>query len=459
MTNDEIYEFAANAVKRKKFSQAIDYFLKILKDDPEYIEARRGLRIVEVNQFNGKKVPALLSGLHLLAKIVFFKLKKDYDNAILACEDFLKLDPTHLWTLKQMATFAIEKEYSKTARFTYESLAELAPMDAGIVIEAADYLSDLGEPDAYEKANTMMSALSSADPTNTDLSQEQSRIAAKKSVNKFETAKTTTDVLKNKDQAKELEEESQEIRTEDDLDKAIERALERTKEDPKNARHQETMADLLFRKGKLMDSLKYYENAVKYDPNNQSVLARLGDTKIKILSHQILKMEKRLTTLKGNEEQELKQRIKANKKKLVDQKLAEYSRRLKVNPNDMPTRFELGCLYFNSKAIDKAIQQFQKSVVDAKLSFKSSQYLGHCFKAKKLYDIAIKEFYAAAKKPGANTKDRLNVQYEVGNCYLEINKVQEALDVFKKILEKDFGFKDVADQVESLQNKLKDHGE
>jgi tetratricopeptide (TPR) repeat protein len=359
--------------------------------------------------------------------------------------------PNHKWTLSQALAFSEKLELVKAQGHFHTVLAEGNPDDADLVIDAADYLSDQGDPESFEKAVQLMANLTNAFPDDTDLSSERNRIEAKKVVNKLENAEDQTDALKDKDAAKKLEEESQQIKTADDLEKAIARAQERETAEPESARAKEVLADLLFRKGDLLEAIEKYKESIEIDPNNQSVQARLGDTQFKVIQDQIKNMEDRLPNLEGTELEDLKARLTEKKKDLRDTRLNEYSRRLKVNPNDLKTRFELGGLFFQAKAFDKAIQQFQRSVQDARLAFRSSQYLGHCFKNKKLFDMAITEFTNASKRPGANASDRLNVLYEMAICHELAENKAEALAAFKAILEKDFGFKDVASRVEALQ--------
>jgi len=454
MNAEEQYELAANAVRRKKYPQAIGYFFKTLKADPDYAEARKGLRAVSLAQFNGKAFPAMLKGMGSQLGMMMAKMKKNWDDGLMAGEQFLCLNPNHVPTLRKMIDFAHEQEYKKTLIYLYLTLVEIDPENVDSVYEAADYLSELGDPELYEKAVEMMNKICAAYPDDTELAGDRNKIQAKKVIDKFAGAKNQSDVLKNKDQAKELEEASQEIRTNEDLLKALERAKSRVDADGEDPRTREVYADLLFRQGKLSEAIEQYEVSIKLDPNNQNVQGRLGDAKIEIIKRNIAKIEKRVNVSSGDEKEQLVARLKATKKKLVDTRLLEYTRRLKVNPNDLKTRYELGLLYFSAKAVDKAIQQFQRSVVDSKLAFSSSQHLALCFKMKKIYDLAIKEFENAGKKPGASQGDRLGVQYDMAQCYEEMEKWSDALAIYKNILEKDFGFRDVSTKVEEIQNRI-----
>jgi tetratricopeptide (TPR) repeat protein len=405
-----------------------------------------------MTEYSGKAFPALMSGISDLIQVFMCKMKKKHDEGLVAGQKFLSILPVHTWTLKQMIDFAEAKEYHATQSYFYTLLVEANPEDVNIVLEAADFLSDQHSPELYEKAVNMMAVLCQAYPQDTDLSGDRNRIEAKKVVDKLENAETQADVLKDKDAAKNMEAESQQIKTDDDMDKAIERALSAEKKDPESARAKDVLADLYFRKGDLLTAIEKMEESIALDGNNQSTQSRLGDAKIKLIADQLTVMDERLPSMAdGAEKEDLESRIKTKRKELQDFKLSEFGRRLKINPNDLRTRFELGTLFFGARAFDKAIQQFQRSVQDARLSFKSSQYLGHCYKHKKLFDMAVREFLGAVKKPGATASDRLGAQYEAASCYEADGKSSEALDLFKSILEKDFGFKDVAARVEALQ--------
>jgi len=450
MNSEELYELATNAVRRKQFKQAKGYFIKAITKEPDNIKLWQGLRTVSHKEYDGKAMAAVMSGFSTLFQIFLNKTKKNHEDGIIACARFLCLNPKHLWTLKQLLSLAEASENLNLQAFAHQSIAEVTPEDANLVIEAADFLSDQGDVELYEIAVKIMASLCEAFPDDTDLSGERNRIEAKKVVNKLSNADNKTDVLKDKDAAKKLEEESQQIRTSDDMDRAIERAIAREKEDPDSPRSKEVLADLLLRRGDFDASISKFDEAIKIDPNNQNAQNRRGDAMIKKVESQIAIMNQKLKGLDGDDAVTLKERIKTHKKKLRETKLEEFTRRLKINPNDLSTRFELGTLYFNAKSWDKAIQEFQRAVQDARLAFRSNVYLGHCFKQKKLYDMAINEFSNASKRSGGSKTDKLNVQYEIAQCYESDDRKPEALDVYKSILEKDFGFRDVAARVETL---------
>ncbi len=452
MTNEELYKLAADSVRRNKFTQALGYFDKILSKDPEHLEARKGARAVAKKVAPQNKIVAKLKSLPLLFKIK--KISKtedaDYDEGFRLCEQYLRVDPESPFALTHAAEFAAEKKYVQSACFYYECLVEIDPDDADAVVLAADYLSDQHNKDMMDKANVWMAHIVSQDQNDVELISEQSRIAAKKVINAFERASHSHEILKNDQEAVSLELDSQQIKSVSDLERAIERAHERDKAEPNSSRCKETLGDLYTRAKDYEKAMGYYNEVIVLDNNNELARAKMGDLTINILMDQLDNIQGLAKKNSGSKRAELLAQIKEIKKEITQVRFKEFNRRLKVNPNDMGTRFLLGELLYNANEYDKAIQQFQKSVSDANHGFKSTMLLGLSFKAKSLFDMAIHQFEDAQKKPGVKTSNRIEIQYEIGLCHVELKQRDLAIDVFKKILERDFGYRDVASRVEEL---------
>jgi hypothetical protein len=79
--------------------------------------------------------------------------------------------------------------------------------------------------------------------------------------------------------------------------------------------------------------------------------------------------------------------------------------------------------------------------------------LGRCFKAKKLYDLAVAQLTTA--KNDLNTMDdtKKDVIYELGTCYDLMGKPELAIAEFKVIYSEDIGFRDVAEKINAFYTK------
>jgi tetratricopeptide (TPR) repeat protein len=143
----------------------------------------------------------------------------------------------------------------------------------------------------------------------------------------------------------------------------------------------------------------------------------------------------------------------AAKKELADFKLSESRRYVERYPNDHPARYAFGALLLEQGQTDAAIAQFQQAQKGPQVRVSSLVGLGRCFKAKKLYDLAIAQLNTA--KNDLNTMDdtKKDVIYELGLCYELMGKPELAIAEFKVIYSEDIGFRDVADKINTFYSK------
>lgn len=450
---DDLYALAGNSVKRNKIKQAKRYFRDILKIEPDHINSRKALRALYLKSAGpSDKYLAIFKGAPLLLKMAMAKSKKKFDEGLAAAEAYLELDPNNNNAILSAARFAAKLELREAAKYYYEIIAERFPKDKQKIIEAADYLSDLKEPESFKRANELMENLVNANSKDLDLRSEQNRISVKMTLDTYENAENSSDIINDIEDTKKQQEENEGIRSSADLEKALKKAYIREEEEPDNVRHKEAIAKLLMQKGDTKEAIDYFDKAIKIDSSNQTLQELRADAAIKLLEKRAAVMKKRARSAEGADKEALKKKLRATLKKLKETKMTEFQRRIKVNPNDLRARYDLGVMYFEAKKIDPAIQQFQRAVIDPKIAFKAATMLGNCFREKKMFDLAITQFKDASTRSGLNSADKLNLQYEIGKCQIETGQKQEALDTFKRILEKDYGFRDVAKIVESLQN-------
>jgi tetratricopeptide (TPR) repeat protein len=141
------------------------------------------------------------------------------------------------------------------------------------------------------------------------------------------------------------------------------------------------------------------------------------------------------------------------KKEFADFKLGEARRYVERYPNDYPARYALGTLLLEHGQTDAAIAQFQQAQKGPQVRVASLVGLGRCFKAKKLYDLAVAQLNTA--KNDLNTMDdaKKDVIYELGTCYELMGKPELAIEEFKIIYSEDIGFRDVADKINAFYSK------
>ena len=102
---------------------------------------------------------------------------------------------------------------------------------------------------------------------------------------------------------------------------------------------------------------------------------------------------------------------------------------------------------------DSAIGQFQQAQKGPQVRVASLVGLGRCFKAKKLFDLAIAQLTAAKKELAQMDDTKKDVIYELGLCFELMGKADAAIGEFKEIYSEDIGFRDVADKINAFYSK------
>ena len=123
-------------------------------------------------------------------------------------------------------------------------------------------------------------------------------------------------------------------------------------------------------------------------------------------------------------------------------------------PSDLSLRFELGVLQFKANDIQTAIKSFQSSQTSPHREIASLNYLGQCFSKRGMNDMASRTLQNALDKKEVMDDEKMDLYYQLG-CVLEkTGKIEESIEQFKQIYERDIDYRDVSDRVDSYYMKL-----
>jgi tetratricopeptide (TPR) repeat protein len=146
---------------------------------------------------------------------------------------------------------------------------------------------------------------------------------------------------------------------------------------------------------------------------------------------------------------ELRAALEARRADRRAEQVVEAQRRVDQNPTDPQLRFELGTALYNSGDLSGAIPHLQQATRNPHIRTKVLLLLGRTFKAKGMYDLSIKQLSDALSDLHAMDHLKKEVLYEKGLIHDEMGDKTSALDSFKQIYEVDYGYRDVAQRVES----------
>ena len=146
---------------------------------------------------------------------------------------------------------------------------------------------------------------------------------------------------------------------------------------------------------------------------------------------------------------ELKAALDARRADRLAEQIQEAQRRVDQNPTDPQLRFDLGSALYNAGDYSAAIPHLQQATRNPHVRTQVLLLLGRTFKAKGMFDLSIKQLSDALADLHAMDHVKKEVLYEKGIIHEEMGDKVTALDCFKQIYEVDYGYRDVAQRVES----------
>ncbi len=449
----KLYERAAEAVKKRNYDYAIELFLQELTLDPNNVDARRALRAAEIKKFQEAGQPtsgwrAYLQGLPTVLRAQFHKLTKNWERLMLDCEEFLKRAPRDPRFLAMLGDAAVAAGHTDAAIVAYEELRE-ADRESAHALRGLGRLyrdkGDLGRALAYYEQ------LKKQFPTDPEAAKAVRDLAAAGATRKVEEAKaaggegTYRDLIKDKQQAADLEAAAHRLRTETDVDAAIAR-LERELEKGEDPKVLKQIGDLYAKKKEWDEAISYYERSLekKRDP---IVADALGDLRIRRFDEEI----EALAEAAKRGEANAKARLKDAKDRRNALCIEEYQRRVAERPTELGLRFQLGQFLYKADRYDEAIAELQKAVGDPRRGTQARLFLGKCFAAKGLFEQAIKQLEKA--REGTSGMDELGkeITYNLGLIHERAGRKDKATAEFEKIIEVDINYRDALKRMEALK--------
>ena len=450
MDVSKIYTRVDEAIKRKNFDFAVELLKNhILKYNPNDVKGRQLLRMTlrkkyELNGAPSKADLILKSGIPA-AKMFVGKLLKKWDLVIDEAENFLISDPNNLWGLNMLGEAAMAAGYLDTAVSVFEDLLTCnrnhvnALTCLGRIFEQKNDLERANQ--YYQKAARLSNDL--------DLTRKAKDMAAQITARTYEGASSSHDLIRDKEKAKELEQDQAILRTEEDILQAIERTRKKLMEDPESKKQLRRLGDLYQKLGKYTEAAEAYEKIYRMDPTAFDIKVKIGDCKIQHAAQRIRKIRENIK--KSPENANLKHELQKALKVKNTIEIEEYQEQVKGQPMDQKLRFKLGSAFFRAGRMDEAIASFQNAIDDSKCKVPAYIYMGQAFSKKKEYELAVEQFQSVLKLVNPKENQYRDILYHLGSAYEAAGKYEEAITEFTKIYKVDISFRDVQEKLKRLR--------
>jgi tetratricopeptide (TPR) repeat protein len=442
---------AVAAIELRNFGYAIDLLQNLLKQEPEFLTGRQMLRRAEVTRTKTEKKGFFnISTAPLAVMKAQRELKRDPRKTIELIEKVLETGPYNPQANMLLKDAAMAADYPEIAIFAMETLLENDPQDVKVLHELGRLYHQYEQSDKAVEVYNRISAIAPNDLEAIKLGKDASARASMKTGGWTE-AESYRDLIKDKEVAVSLEQQSRIQLTDESLEEQINETFARHEAEPQNVDLAKRLGGLHDQKEDLDGAIAWYQYAA--DLTNRSdpgLVRKVADMKMKRLERQIRDDEQYLAAHGKSDAQfgEKMAQLEAARKQRSEILIADARKRLDRNPTDLQLRYELGEQLTNAGEYRDALPELQRARQNPNARLKAMNLLGRCYRELGMLDLAAKQLEDAAHEMIVMDAVKKEIVYNLGLVYEQMGESQKYIDAMKKIYEADYGYRDVAARVE-----------
>jgi tetratricopeptide (TPR) repeat protein len=443
---------AVAAIERNNFGYAISLLQAILKQEPQFLTGRQFLRRTEVRKSKSiKKSLFNLSTAPIAIMRAQQKIRKDPKRAVEMLEKVLEEEPYNRQANLVLKEAAVAAGWPEIGVFALQTVLEENPRDVKVLYELGRLHHALGESEQEVKIYNQITEINPLDVEAHRLGKNASARASMKSGG-WTQAESYRDLIKDKEIAVSLEQQSRMRLTGESLDQQIAETYALHQAEPANIDLARRLAALNEQKEDFQTAIRWYQYAADLTRGADAGLVRkVSDLKIKCLEREIAAHEEFLSAHAADDELHAKksEELNAAKKKRAEILLEEARKRLERNPTDLQLRFELGEHLVKAGHFREALPELQRARQNPNARLKAMNLLGRAYGELGMLDLAMKQLEEAAKEILSMDAMKKEIVYNLGLVYERMGDKEKSLNCMKQIYEADYGYKDVATRVES----------
>jgi tetratricopeptide (TPR) repeat protein len=443
---------AVTAIELRNFGYAISLLQEILKQEPQFLTGRQLLRRTEVTRSkSAKKGFFNISTASIAVLKAQREIKKDPKRAIETLETVLGKEPYNRQANLVLKVAALAAGWPEIGVFALRTLLEENPRDVKILHELGRLYRQLGDHDQEVEIYNQITTINPLDAEALRLGKDASAHSSMKRGG-WTQAESYRDLIRDKEVAVSLEQQSRMRLTGESLDQQIAETYARHKAEPANIDLARRLGVLNEQKEDFEAAIGWYEYAADLTKGADAGLVRkASDLKIKCLEREITAHEEFLSMHDAANESYPKrsEQLKAAKAKRAEIVIADARERVARNPTDLQLRFELGENLFKAAHFREAVPELQRARQNPHARLKAINLLGRCYGELEMLDLAVKQLEEGSKEMLSMDAMKKEMVYNLGLVYERMGEQEKSLACMKQIYEVDYGYKDVARRVES----------
>ncbi|MDD5328160.1 MAG: tetratricopeptide repeat protein [Phycisphaerae bacterium] len=443
---EAFFKVAGNSAEVDNFDYAIDMYLEGLRCAPDALQSGH-IPLCELalrRQGKGGKKPSMLE------RVKRLRGGKTALEQMLNAEYLFAKEPAHLPYAEAMLKAAVAGDYRKTAGwianfvFQANNAAEKPSLHTYVLLKNS--YEALGELD---KAVAACQHAVRLKPEDAEIADEYKRLSAELTVSsgKYDQDGDFRKSIKDREGQEKLQAQESVVKSEDYRRSAVEQARKAMAQNanlPKNIFNlAEVLSELRNDKDE-NEAINLLEDAYK-TRRDFSFKQRAGELRIKQLKRKIREAETA---------PEAESRAAELSAHLNETELGHYRLCVENYPTDLRVKYEYGVRLVRDKRYDEAIPLFQEAQRDPRHKISAMNKIGFCFFMKGWFTDAIEVFTRAIEsyeiKEDGIAKE---LRYNLARSYQEHGDGEKALEIYRKMAQLDFGYKDIRQQIDKLRGK------
>jgi tetratricopeptide (TPR) repeat protein len=443
---------AVAAIELRNFGYAISLLQGILKQEPEFLTGRQLLRRAEVTKQKAEKKGLFnISTAALSIMKAQRELKKDPKRAVEMIEKILEDEPYNRQANLILKQAAVAAGWPEIGVFALRTVLEEKTRDTKVLHELGRLFHDLGQSDQEVEVYNKIAEIDPLDAEAVRLGKDASARASMKTGG-WTQAESYRDLIKDKEAAISLEQQSRMALTGESLDQQIEETYARHQAEPQSVDCARRLGALSEQKEDFENAIAWYQYAADLTNGSDATLVRKVSDLQRTQSEREIADHEEFLASHGPEAENYSVRAEAlllAKKKRAELLIDDARKRSERNPTDLQLRYELGEHLLQAGLFRDALPELQRARQNPNARLKAMNLLGHCYRELGMLDLAAKQLEEAAKEITSMDLMKKEIVYNLGVVYELMGEAEKSIAAMKQIYEADYGYRDVATRVES----------
>jgi tetratricopeptide (TPR) repeat protein len=440
---------ALSAVQTNNQSYAISLLQAVLKDSPGFLDGRKMLRKCEIAQTGGAKKKGGLFGIQTsgigLMKIQAHS-KKDPEGALPLIEKELEKEPLSDSANDLLFDTFMRLDLPDSAAFALETIRKGRPECTKLLHKLAQHYLSRDLPNLAAEVYYDILKQTPNDPEAIKGSKDSSAKASMQK-GKWDENADIRSLMKDQKETEELEQSMRSGLTKEQMEERRDRLVARYAEDNNNLGLVKDLAAAYEQLEEWESAFTFYDWAHTLSQGDIALKTKASVMHDRFLDAELKRLEE--ASLADPENEDLKQQLADRKAERLGEQVEDAKKRVEQNPTDPQLRYDLGLALYNTGDFSGAIPHLQQATRNPHIRTRVLLLLGRTFRAKSMFDLSIKQLSDALADLHGMDNLKKEVLYEKGTIHAEMGNKEEALECFKQIYEVDYGYRDVAQRVES----------